>query len=140
MGLASLKKLLQENYDFEPTAANNNKLNKTLKLLIDEDRNDFGKIGGSYHGGENSPAFIEHYTKWHAQEAQKILQTFRKDEMKCPYCETWNDSLKTWIAEDSTTRIFQCGQCKKRFFIYISDYDKIMTGQTKEYKYSGHRF
>ena len=74
IGLASLKKQLLEQYDF-PTdggdKANSNKLNKTLKAMVDEDRNDFGKVGGSYHGGVNSAAFIAYSAEEAAKKAAK---------------------------------------------------------------------
>ena len=48
VGLSSIKKILAEKYLVEESTANNSKLNKTLKSLLEEGRNDFEKIGGSY--------------------------------------------------------------------------------------------
>src|SRR5688572_28107082 len=60
VSLVALKKTLAEQYEVPDTSANNTKILKTLKALLEENRNDFGKIGGSYHGGVNSLAYERH--------------------------------------------------------------------------------
>jgi hypothetical protein len=48
VGLATVKKLLINNYGFKETGAFKTQLSKCLKALVDENRDDFGKIGGYY--------------------------------------------------------------------------------------------
>ncbi len=55
VSLPTMKKILCERYDcgcadVKQATALNNKINKTLKSLLEENRDDFQKIGGSYHG------------------------------------------------------------------------------------------
>ena len=65
ISLIAMKKILAEQYDcgcanVKESTAMNTKINKTLKSLVDENRDDFGKIGGSYHGGEQIVAYLNH--------------------------------------------------------------------------------
>eukprot|EP01104_Vermistella_antarctica_P000611 TRINITY_DN10762_c0_g1_i1.p1 TRINITY_DN10762_c0_g1~~TRINITY_DN10762_c0_g1_i1.p1 ORF type:complete len:231 (+),score=49.45 TRINITY_DN10762_c0_g1_i1:48-740(+) len=53
-GLASIKKHLTTEHGWKAGTAFNNNVNKALKALVAEDRADFGKEGGSYHGGPSS--------------------------------------------------------------------------------------
>ena len=139
VGLASLKKLLAEQFNIEATTANNNKLNKTLKALCEEKRDDFGKIGGSYHGGIHSPAFIAHDTERAAQQAILDEYEAHDGEVQCPHCMIYNDELATWKGEDSVARgsKFECTGCAKTFYTWISDYHTSRLGHKKEYKFSG---
>jgi len=147
IGLASLKKKLLEQYDF-PTdgadKANSNKLNKILKALVDEERNDFGKIGGSYHGGVNSPAYIAYDADRAAKQAAQDEWEAHRDELQCPYCMKWDDEMSVWKGEDSVARggKYECSGCKKIYWTWISDYPTRKLGHQKEYKYSGlyHRY
>ncbi len=138
VGLASLKKLLSEQYEIEATTANNNKLNKTLKALCDEERDDFGKLGGSYHGGINSAAFIAHDTERAAKQAILDEYEAHDGEVQCPYCMIYNDELATWKGEDSVARgsKYECTGCKKMFYTWIDDHTTRL-GHKKEYKFSG---
>ena len=65
VSLPKLKKILCERYDcvcsdVKQATALNSKINKTMKSLLGENRADFKKVGGSYHGAnfiqnENNP-------------------------------------------------------------------------------------
>lgn len=142
VGLASLKKQLLEQYEF-PTdgadKANSNKLNKTLKAMLDEERNDFGKIGGSYHGGANSPAFIAYDAERAAKQAAQDEWDAHAGELQCPYCKKWDNEMAVWKGEDSVARggKYECSGCKKIYWTWISDYSTRKLGHQKEYKYSG---
>jgi hypothetical protein len=142
VSLPSIKKLLRENYQIEDTTANNNKLNKTLKTLLEEDRDDFGKIGGSYHGGKNSTAFLEYEVQRTAKELQQAEDKLHENDVKCCFCLTWCDSMKTWKGEDSIARggIHKCSNdaCKKTFYTWIGDGYRI--GHEVEYKRGGNYF
>lgn len=105
IGLASIKKILKEDYDIEDNKANNNRINKTLKELSEEEgRDDFGKVGGSYHGGVNSPAYQEYAEQESEKEAKRKAAAEHPDDFQCPYCDAWNDALETWRGEDSIAR------------------------------------
>jgi len=142
VGLASIKKQLLEQYDF-PTdgvdKANSNKLNKTLKAMVDEERDDFGKIGGSYHGGIHSAAYIAYSAAEAAKKAAQDEWDAHKDELQCPYCGTWDNEMAVWKGEDSIARgsKFQCSGCKKTYWTWISDFTTNKLGHRQEYKFSG---
>jgi hypothetical protein len=139
VSLPTLKKLLRENYDIDDTSANNNKLNKTLKALLEEDEDDFGKIGGSYHGGKNSLAFLEYEVQRTARELKQADDKLHENDVKCCYCLTWCDSMETWKGEDSIARggIHKCSNdaCKRTFYTWISGDHRI--GHEVEYKRGG---
>lgn len=139
VGLATIKKVLAEQYDFESSTANNNKINKTLKTMSEEHRDDFGKIGGSYHGGANSAAFLAHEGKVAAEQALIDEYKAHEGEVQCPFCFVYSDEEIYGRGEDSVARggRFQCSGCNKTFFTWISDHFTTRLGHKKEYKFSG---
>ncbi len=136
IGLVTIKKILKEEYDVEDNKANNTRITKTLKDLSEEERDDFGKIGGSYHGGDNSVAYQEYAEKEAQKEARRQFLELHKDELQCPHCETWNDEMACWLGEDSVARggKYRCKDCNKLFYTWISDYD-TRVGHKIEYRY-----
>eukprot|EP01040_Poterioochromonas_malhamensis_P009941 gene9941-10802_t len=58
-----------------------------------------------------------------------------KDHLQCPHCDTWNHEDESYIDEDSVARggVHKCKSCKKRFYTWISDYDR--RGHIVEYRY-----
>mmetsp|Transcript_73141 Transcript_73141/g.143484 ORF Transcript_73141/g.143484 Transcript_73141/m.143484 type:complete len:191 (+) Transcript_73141:54-626(+) len=138
VSLAALKKILQEKYEIEPTTTSNNKLNKTLKELIVENRDDFGKIGGSYHGGENSPAFIE-YNQLEAEAEGDEEPENHEDEIKCPFCNTWNNEITSSHYDEKykNGEVFICcnDECAKYFYSWKNDEkNNYRLGHTWEYR------
>lgn len=111
IGLATLKKLLEENYEIEANnKANNSHLLKTLKELGNEaekgERDDFGK-----------------------------------GEIQCPYCQTWKNADSDDNDDDSWEREedwekgkrYFCGTCSQVFYSWLSDCDRNLVGhKTKE--------
>jgi hypothetical protein len=136
IGLATIKKLLKSEYEIDDSKANDSRITKALKELEEEEREDFGKIGGSYHGGENSTAYQAHATEEAEKAAKRKFLVDHKDEYQCPYCETWNDQITTWKGEDSIARgsKFQCSNCKEMFYSWISDCTTNLVGHRVEYK------
>lgn len=139
ISLIKLKKRLTEApYNIEENTTNNNKINKLLKTLQEEEGHAdyFGKIGGSYHGGTNSPA----YQTWRKEEDQRLAKEAddkaHADDINCPFCDKWNDVMKTFKGEDSIARggRFVCQFCKKTFWSWISDGYRY--GHEVEYKKS----
>lgn len=139
VSLPAMKKLLRENYDLEESTASNNKLNKTLKALLEENRDDFGKIGGSYHCGKKGTAFREYETQRTANELKAEEDKLHEDDeyAKCPFCLTWCD-MNARKSIDSIYRgsIFKCSEqsCKKKFYTWPTDGYKM--GHEIEYKNS----
>jgi hypothetical protein len=137
IGLATIKKILKEDYEIEDSKANNSRITKTLKELEENgDTATFGKIGGSYHGGEGTAAYQEHAE---AEAAKAAKAKFLKDHdglLQCPYCSHWNDELKSWKGEDSIARgsKFECAECNKKFYTWISDFMDNKVGHKVEYK------
>ena len=118
--LAALKKLLSENYGIEANAVNNKKLNKTLQTMCEEEL--IGKVGGSYHGGPDSPSFLEHNQGEQQLEAEREQKLLHASEMCCPWCLHWMDAYQNCTDEDCIRseeiliRIFKCADCSKQFF------------------------
>jgi len=94
----------------------------------------FGKIGGSYHGGIDSIAYIDHTTKTNAANALNARSI--NGDITCPYCNKWNTS-NCFIHEDSVARggLHRCqvGDCNKEFYSWISD--GYLYGHKVEYRY-----
>jgi DNA-directed RNA polymerase subunit RPC12/RpoP len=136
IGLATIKKILKNEYEIDDSKANNSRIAKALKELEEEERDDFGKIGGSYHAGESSTAYQVHATEEAAKEAERKFLEEHEDVYQCPYCKSWNDEMKSWKGEDSIARgsKYQCLTCKEFFYSWISDWSTNKVGHTVEYK------
>lgn len=140
VSLAALKKLLLENFGFETTTANNNKLNKTLKSMCDEQV--IGKIGGSYHGGEGSPSFLEYNQGEQLLQEEREQKLLHADEMCCPWCLTWLNAYQNCIDEDMIRseeiliRIYKCSKCSKNFYSgdQYGDDNGVMGRKVREIK------
>jgi hypothetical protein len=133
-----IKKLLVSEYGIAESSAFNTNVNKTLKGMgdeLDQLRDVFGKIGGSYHGGINSKPYLDHVERTEKEEEMKAHRM--NDETFCCYCNQWNKS--TFIREDSVARggLVQCVMegCGKEYFVWISD--DYLYGHEVEYRY-GH--
>lgn len=132
VGLPTLKKKLKNQYGMEDSKAFNTLLNKTLRTMCEENRDDFGKIGGSYHAGPNSTAFLIHQEK---EKSRAIMEKHRADgEIDCPHCQFWCGP-NCFLREDSVARggLHECESCGKHFWSWISD--GYTRGHTKEYRY-----
>jgi DNA-directed RNA polymerase subunit RPC12/RpoP len=142
VSLIKLKKRLAESYEIEETTANNNKINKLLKTLQDEEGREayFGKIGGSYHGGIHSPAYQAWKQADDERQAKEAEDKAHEDDINCPFCGQWNDCMATWKGEDSIARggRYRCDHCGKAFWSWISDGYRY--GHEVEYKKSGMNF
>ncbi len=140
ISLAKLKKRLAESYEVEESTTNNNKINKLLKTLQDEDGHEdyFGKVGGSYHGGIGSPSYEAWKQEDDVRKAQEAEDELHKDDIKCPFCDEWNDTESSFKSEDSIARggRYVCDHCGKTFWSWISDGYKY--GHKVEYKRSGY--
>lgn len=118
--LAALKKLLNENYGIETNTANNAKLNKTLKSMCDAEV--IGKVSGSFHGGPESPSFLEHNQGEVRLQAERDQKQLHASEMCCPWCSHWMNAYQNCINEDIIKseeiliRIFKCEDCAKQFY------------------------
>jgi hypothetical protein len=118
--LAALKKLLNENYDIESNATNNKKLSKALQEMCEQ--NLIGKVGGSYHGGPESPSCLEHNQGELQKQAEREQKLLHASEMCCPWCLHWMDAYLNCIdddlirSEDILIRIFKCANCSKEFY------------------------
>jgi hypothetical protein len=136
LGLASIKKLLVATYDMEANKSFNTQVSKALKALGEEKRDDFGKVGGSYHAGKESAAYKEHKEKREEEKRKAKEEAEHGDDIKCPFCQAWNDMMKSFLGEDSISRggVFRCDQCEKKFYTWISDGYKV--GHEIEYKFS----
>lgn len=144
--MATLKKLLEENYEIEANnKTNNSRLLKTLKELGNEaekgERDDFGKIGGSYHGGESSLAYQRHVEEEVEDEKERNYQATHKGEIQCPYCQTWKNADSDDNDDDSWEREedwekgkrYFCGTCSQVLYSWLSDCDRNFVGhKTKE--------
>ncbi|CAK4651254.1 hypothetical protein LEN26_011368 [Aphanomyces euteiches] len=131
VSLPKIKKRLQEEFDLEPSTVLNTRVKKALQELIESDREDFGKVGGSYHGGEDSAAYLAHMGKAQAQQDEESHRA--AGHVLCCYCNTWADS--EFIDEDSVARGSKqkCENCKKTYWTWISD--GYSYGHEVEYRY-----
>jgi sarcosine oxidase delta subunit len=140
VGLQTIKKILRDQYDVEESKANNTRILKTLKDLEaqEEDIADkFGKVGGSYHGGTASAAYLEYAANNAAQEAFEKEIAEHADELKCPFCERWfPDNEDTWQGEDSIARggKYICSLCNKTVYTWIGD--NLPFAHKVEYRFS----
>jgi predicted RNA-binding Zn-ribbon protein involved in translation (DUF1610 family) len=132
VGLPKIKSILAKVYDVEESASNNVKINKALKLLSEEERDDFGKIGGSYHGGEQSPAYLFNEAYLAQEQADKDARALEgpKDDMRCPNCRDWGKYHDFIIVEEesdgalegSRETMFQCPSCGGDFKAVKNEY------------------
>ena len=114
VSLPSLKKKLIKDYDVPESIQFNSNVNKTVKGLLDSNNDKFGKIGGSYHSGIESAAYIKHTEK--VAKEEELLQHQRAGEFVCPYCSMW--TVARWIREDSVARgsLNECTLCSREFW------------------------
>lgn len=131
LGLPSIKRELIAQYGHEDSKIFRANVNKAIKSLLDERHEGFGKVGGSYHAGQESIAFRNN-------AAQKLKQSeldehARRGESLCPYCNSWGEH--TFLREDSVARggRHQCLNCPKKFWTWISD--MYLFGHKVEYRY-----
>ena len=129
-----IKKLLVSEYGMPESGAFNTNVNKTLKPLCEQQEalgDVFGKIGGSYHGGVSSKAYLDSVAAVQQQEEARMHE--QNGHMLCCYCNTWAES--EFIREDSAARgsLERCGNpaCGEEFWTWISD----NCAHTQEYKY-----
>jgi transcription elongation factor Elf1 len=137
LGLASVKKCLIAKFNLEASKSFNTQVVKALRgLEEDEGRMDFGKTGGSYHAGPNSPAFKKYRKREEEKEQERKDALEHEDELKCPFCNGWNSEITTLLDEDSIARgsIHRCQHCREKFYTWISDGYHV--GHPVEYKYS----
>eukprot|EP01039_Chlorochromonas_danica_P003827 gene3828-4178_t len=131
VGLPTIKSILAKEYEVEESSANNTKINKTLKLLLEEERDDFGKIGGSYHGGKSSPAYLAHQALLDQQQAERDAEALQepRDDMRCPYCQCWGrhkdylvlEEEKEGCLQGSKVTLYRCLNCDKDFKVTINE-------------------
>lgn len=136
ISLQKLKKELVVRYGLANNKAFNTNVNKVLKALLDSNDENFGKIGGSYHGGVASRAYLDYSEK---EKKKLILQKHQDEgEILCPYCNSWCSS-ECWIEEDSVARggLHQCEHCAEEFWSWISD--GYLYGHKQEYCYGDGR-
>jgi hypothetical protein len=132
LGLQKIKRLLVEDYGLTENKAFNTNVNKAIKALVEANDENFGKIGGSYHGGVASRAYLLHQEK---ETKKAVLDSHRREgEILCPYCHNWCSS-ECFIEEDSVARggRHRCEHCPKDFWSWISD--GYLYGHEVEYRY-----
>lgn len=117
IGLATIKKLLISDYEYKQSGPFNSNVNKTLKALIAEKRDDFGLYGsGSYIAGK-SVSKDEIAAREAAEEAAHA------DDYQCPWCHAWNSKEAGELGEDSIARgsKYRCPNCRGIYWSWISD-------------------
>ncbi|EQC35032.1 hypothetical protein SDRG_07272 [Saprolegnia diclina VS20] len=134
LGPLTIKKRLLAEFgltESKPFASN---FKKALKELSEEDRDDFGKIGGSYHGGTSSPVYLARVAKEEADAAHAAEFAAHEGCVKCCFCDHWC-SDDCFIDEDSVARggEYTCSNCHKTFWTWISD--GYAYGHPIEYRY-----
>lgn len=132
MSLQSIKKRLVQEYNMQESKSFNTNVNKSLKNMIQSGVANFGKVGGSYHSGITSNAYLRHQAKEAA--AAEMLEREQKGEIQCPHCKSWN-GFDAWLREDSVARgsLNRClnPDCKREYWSWIAD----IYGHTVEYRY-----
>ncbi|OQS02942.1 hypothetical protein THRCLA_21288 [Thraustotheca clavata] len=129
---AAIKKLLVSEFGNKESKKFNSNVNEILKDLVEEERDDFGKIKGKYYGGESTPAFKKHCDQ--ISQEEKIQKLKDEGLIECCFCEHLCDE-DCFVDEDSVARggEYRCSKCKKTFWTWIS------TGYTQahpiEYRY-----
>ncbi|KAF0699483.1 Aste57867_9953 [Aphanomyces stellatus] len=118
VGLPTLKKRLVGEFGMTDSPAFRKNVAKTLVALYG--RSDFGRIGGSFHGGETSEVFLAATAAQKAAEEEKKMKA--AGLIQCCWCEKWCD-VDCFICEDSIARggKHKCGQCGRIFWTWISD-------------------
>jgi len=137
IGLQKIKKILINEYNLNNTKLLNTNVNKTLKLLVEEnDIENFGKIGGSYHGGIRSKAYLSYQKE--QEKKQEINEHRNNGDVLCPYCNLWCDG-DCFVREDSVARggLYVCEHCSEDFWTWISD--GYLYGHKVEYRYGDGR-
>jgi hypothetical protein len=132
MSRQNIKSLLINDYGVTENKAFNTNVNKALKALIETNEETFGKVGGSYHSGVTSRAYLLHQEK---EGANSALESHRRaGNILCPYCGHWC-THECFIEEDSVARggHHQCQHCHKTFWSWISD--GYLYGHKVEYRY-----
>jgi DNA-directed RNA polymerase subunit RPC12/RpoP len=122
IGLASIKKILKDDYDIDDSKTNATRINKTLKDLEAENHVEFGRIDRSYHGGLESAAYLAYQEEIEAKQAE-IAEDDRPveaGELKCPYCSAINHEDDGTVNSDSTSggMHFECIRCGDWFSPY----------------------
>lgn len=130
-----IKKNLVSDHGMVDSKQFNTNVNKILKSMSENEPADkFGKIGGSYHGGTNSQAYLDHTEC--TTKAAELKQHEINGEIKCCYCGLWN-SRDCFVREDSVARggLHKCESpaCLKEFWSWISD--GYIYGHRKEYRF-----
>lgn len=107
-----------------------------MKDLLDEKRNDFGKIGGSYHGGESSLAYLSHIAasldkeQEEEEEAKTEGKNFEgeKPDLRCPTCRDWGKygdfeiiaEERDGLVPGTTENLHFCPYCSSEFKVTTS--------------------
>ncbi|KAF0699484.1 Aste57867_9954 [Aphanomyces stellatus] len=135
VGLPTLKKRLIDEFGLTDSPTFRKNVAKALATLSESGRSDFGKIGGSYHGGEASEAYLAH------KEAQDTAQEAAEEDekmkdsgcTKCCWCDQWCDD-DCCLGEDSIARgsKYKCVHCDRIYWTWISD--GYVYGHPVEYK------
>ncbi|RLO12991.1 hypothetical protein DYB28_015921 [Aphanomyces astaci] len=137
VGVPTIKKRLVEEYGLTESKAFNTNVNKALAALSSEQRADFGKVGGSYHAGDASAAYIQHFQGKASAAADEANAQKYMDQgcIQCCHCGEWCPG-DCEVGEDSIARgsKYKCFACDKVFWTWISD--GYTTGHEVEYKYS----
>eukprot|EP01006_Ploeotia_vitrea_P061852 TRINITY_DN79357_c0_g1_i1.p1 TRINITY_DN79357_c0_g1~~TRINITY_DN79357_c0_g1_i1.p1 ORF type:complete len:211 (-),score=31.55 TRINITY_DN79357_c0_g1_i1:46-678(-) len=120
LGLPTLKKELISQFDRKDTTQFRNAVKAALKSLSSSDRDDFGVVGASYHGGAGSPAG-QKIEAAAAKEAERLAHA-ENDELECPWCYKWSEA--EWLDEmyDARGSSYRCASkgCKRVFYISIN--------------------
>lgn len=125
IGLATIKKILKERYDVEDNAGNNKRISKALKdLSSDTERLDFGKIGGSYHGGIGSTAYVTHLAEQDndGRDSSDGDNDDHTGMLECPMCEIHADRPK-WChpVKPLHKQKYYCDDCDHHFYPWTKD-------------------
>jgi len=133
IGLPSIKKELIARFGREDSSRFRKSVGTALKALEASNLPNFGKVGGSYHAGADSA--VGRRIAEEAAEAKVKEERELAGHILCPWCQTWNDGLKSWDTEmpDARGSAYTCTApveegaqgCTKKFYLSINDRDQI---------------
>ena len=133
IGLPSIKKELIARFGREDSSRFRKSVGTALKALEASNLPNFGKVGGSYHAGADSA--VGRRIAAEAAEAKVKEERELAGHILCPWCQTWNDGLKSWDTEmpDARGSAYTCTApveegaqgCTKKFYLSINDRDQI---------------
>ncbi|OQS02937.1 hypothetical protein THRCLA_04744 [Thraustotheca clavata] len=121
----AIKKLLVSEFGHKESKIFNTNVNKILKELGEEKRDDFGKFKGKYHGGESSSTYKKYSDQIYHEEITQKLKDGKLVE--CCFCGYYCGE-DCFLEEDTETRKtkYHCAKCKTIFWTWFSIYNSCV--------------